>query len=284
MKSTIKNIFQLTVFSFLLFSCTNEEEKKEIKPLNYTILLDLSDRILTSEQLEKDFCIIEAAFKSFEKHTKRNLILTSQDRFRIKIIPQKNSKLEAGTYEDLLHLYLDELEVQDKNKALQSFAKSLSNTLNSLKKEAVYSSKNTDYFGVDIWAYLHDNGMELSKTGYDNTILVLTDGYFDFESQTHVIQNKNQYTSTKFLKELNGTNWENLAEDNNYGLLPIKLDTNTKWIIAGIAGKRTDDILQTEKIRYFWNKWLNQSGVTNSKFILNGSKKDMSSALLEYLK
>jgi hypothetical protein len=284
MKSTIKKIFQLTVFSFLLFSCANEEEKNEIKPLNYTILLDLSDRILTPEQLEKDFCIIESAFKSFEKYAKRNLILTSQDRFRIKIIPQKNSKLATGTYEDLLHLYLDELEVQDKNKTLQSFAKSLSNTLNSLKKEAVYSSKSTDYFGVDIWAYLHYNGMELSRTGYDNTILVLTDGYFDFESQTHVIQNKNQYTSTKFLKELNGTNWEKLAENNNYGLLPIKLDNNTKWIIAGIAGKKTDDILQTEKIRYFWNKWLNQSGVTNSKFILNGSKTDMSSALLEYLK
>jgi hypothetical protein len=100
----------------------------------------------------------------------------------------------------------------------------------------------------------------------------------------YYIQNKNQYTSTKFLKELNGTNWEKLAENNNYGLLPIKLDNNTKWIIAGIAGKKTDDILQTEKIRYFWNKWLNQSGVTNSKFILNGSKTDMSSALLEYLK
>jgi hypothetical protein len=114
--------------------------------------------------------------------------------------------------------------------------------------------------------------------------LVLTDGYFYFESQAHVIQNKNQYTSTRFLKELNVSDWRNLAENKKYGLLPIKLEKNTKWIVAGIAGKKSDDILQTEKIKYFWEKWLNQSGVTATKFILNGSKTDMGSALLEQLR
>lgn len=176
------------------------------------------------------------------------------------------------------------MDVKDKNKNLVSLSKAITKTLNLLKKEALYGSKNSDYFGVDIWAYLHDNGIELSKAGYDNTILVLTDGYFDFESQSHVIRNNNQYTSTRFLKELDGTNWEQLAETKNYGLLPIKLEKNTKWIVAGIAGKKVDDVLQTEKINYIWEKWLKQSGVTTSHIILNGSKTVMSSTLLEYLK
>jgi hypothetical protein len=284
MQSIFQNIILLSLFSLLISSCAQEESNKEIKPTNYTILLDLSDRVLTPGQLEKDFYLIETAFKSFEKHAKRNLILTSNDRFSVKIIPQKNSKLAAGTYEDLLQLYLDELDVKDKHKALQSMANSLQTTLNLLKRDAVYSSKKTDYFGVDIWAYLHDNGIEMSKIGYENTILVLTDGYFDFESQAHVIQNKNQYTSTRFLKELNVSDWKNLAENKNYGLLPIELEKSTRWIVAGIAGKKSDDILQTEKIKYFWKKWLNQSGVTSSEFILNSSKTDMSSAILEHLK
>jgi hypothetical protein len=284
MQSIFQNIILLSLFSLLISSCAPEESNKEIKPTNYTILLDLSDRVLTPGQLEKDFFLIETAFKSFEKHAKRNLILTSNDRFSVKIIPQKNSKLAAGTYEDLLQLYLDELDVKDKHKALQSMANSLQTTLNLLKRDAVYSSKKTDYFGVDIWAYLHDNGIGISKIGYENTILVLTDGYFDFESQAHVIQNKNQYTSTRFLKELNVSDWRNLAENKNYGLLPIELEKSTRWIVAGIAGKKSDDILQTEKIKYFWKKWLNQSGVTSSEFILNSSKTDMSSAILEHLK
>lgn len=284
MKTIYQNILLVAILSLVLTSCVQTENKIERKPLNYTILLDLSDRVLTLEQLDKDFSLIETAFKSFEKHAKRNLILTSKDRFSIKIIPQKNSNLSAGTYEDVLHIYLDELDIKDKNKTLVSISKALNTTLNTLKKEAVYSSKSTDYFGVDIWAYLHDNGIELSKASYDNTVLVLTDGYFDFESQAHVIHNKNQYTSTRFLKELNGTNWEQLAETKNYGLLPIKLEKNTKWIVAGIAGKKADDILQTEKIMYIWKKWLKQSGVMASQFILNGSKTDMSSTLLEHLK
>lgn len=284
MKTIFHTIVLVTLISFLATSCGPDEDKTTIKPKNYIILLDVSDRILMPEQLDKDFFLIETAFKSFEKHAQRNLILTSKDRFSIKIIPQKNSKLEAGNYEDLLHLYLDELEVKDKSNTLKALSKSIKKTLSSLKKEAVYSSKPSDYFGVDIWAYLHDNGMELSKVGYDNTVLVLTDGYFDFESQAHVIQNKNQFTSTRFLKDLKGTNWEQIAATKDYGLVPIKLDKATKWIVAGIAGKKADDILQTQKITYFWKKWLKKSGVIASHFILNGSKTEMNSILLEQLK
>jgi hypothetical protein len=63
--------------------------------------------------------------------------------------------------------------------------------------------------------------------------------------------------------------------------LPIQLDKNTQWIIAGISGKKANDILQTEKITYFWNKWLKQSGVNHADFILNGSTSTMCSALKE---
>ena len=130
---------------------------------------------------------------------------------------------------------------------------------------------------------MHDNGKSLSKPHYKNTVLVLTDGYFDFESQSHVIKEKNQYTSTRFLNELKGSDWKQTSEKNKYGLLPISLDKHTKWIIAGISGKKASDILQIEKISYFWKKWLKESGVNASDFILNSSKTDMGSKLLEQL-
>ena len=130
---------------------------------------------------------------------------------------------------------------------------------------------------------MHDNGKRLSKAGYDNNVLVLTDGYFDFESQSHVIQNKNQYTSTRFLNELTIADWKQISESKGYGLLPIQLEKNTNWIVAGISGKKANDILQTEKITYFWKKWLTQSGVATCQFILNGSKTEMSSQLVSQL-
>lgn len=287
MKTLFHNILLLSIFSTLFVSCGgNDKTKAELtkKPTNYTVLLDLSDRILAPEQLDKDFSLVETAFKSFVNHARKNLIITSKDRFSIKIIPQKNSPLKASEYEDLLNIYLDELDVKDKNNALNALSTSLSQVLNKLKKEALYGTKSSDYFGVDIWAYLHDNGTELSKTGYNTTIVIVTDGYFDFESESHVIHNKNQYTSTHFLNGLTSIDWQKEAEKKQIGLLPIKLNKDSKWIVAGISGKKASDILQTEKITYFWKKWLKQSGVISSKFILNGSKSEMSSSLIESLK
>ena len=279
----MKTIFQnfiLVIFTLLLItSCGCEEAQVEKQAKNYVVLLDLSDRILVPEQLDKDFALIVSTFKSFEKQARQNLVISSKDRFSIKIIPQKNSPLNVNHYEDLLQLYLDETEVAAKNKSLVSLSKALPTILENLKKDALYGKTSNAYFGVDIWAYLHDNGMDLSKSGYENQILILTDGYFDFESQAHVIQEKNQFTSTRFLNELTTTEWKKISENKQYGLLPIQLEKNTEWIVAGISGKKANDILQTEKITFFWEKWLKQSGVKKVVVILNSSKTDMSSKL-----
>lgn len=284
----MKNLFYtfsiIITVSLLFASCGKEETTIEKKSTNYTVVLDLSDRILLPEQLDKDFYLIEKYFKAFEKNARRNLVLSSKDRFSVRIIPQKNSPLNVDHYEDLLQLYLDETEVQSKNKSLMALSKSLHKVLEDLKKDALYGKASKNYFGVDVWAYLHDNGKGLSKPGFENTVLVLTDGYFDFESQAHVIQYKNQYTSTRFLNDLTSSDWKQISESKEYGLLPIQLEKNTKWIVAGISGKKDNDILQTEKITYFWKKWLKQSGVVASQFILNGSKTEMSSSLLEKIK
>ena len=284
MKNRVYTLSLVILFSLVFTSCGKEEVKIEKKPTNYTVVLDLSDRILLPEQLEKDFYLIEKYFKVFEKKARQNLVLSSKDRFSVRIIPQQNSPLNVNHYEDLLQLHLNETEVKNKNKALIALSQSLPKVLANLKKEALYGKYSKNYFGVDIWAFMHNNGKGLSKAGFENTVLVLTDGYFDFENQTHVLKNKNQYTSTRFLNELNTTSWKQISESKEYGLMPIQLEKNTKWIVAGIFGKKANDILQTEKITYFWKKWLTQSGVTSKQFILNGSKTEMSSNLLIHLK
>ncbi|PDS23182.1 hypothetical protein [Flavobacterium branchiophilum] len=273
-----KLILLLSFFGITSISCS-KEEKAISKPINYVVILDLSDRILANNQLEKDAFLIETFFKKFQQKSMQNLILNSKNRFSVKIIPQKNSTLDTDYFENKLQLYLDEISVKDKKTKMQELSNSISKELQKLKKEALYSNKSSAYFGVDIWSFLHDNGAKLSKPNYENTFLMLTDGYFDFENQNHVIQDKNLYTSTQFFKELEGTNWKKIASEKQYGILPINLDPKTNWIIAGISSKNENDILQNEKITYFWNKWLVESKVKNSCFVLNSSKTDMQSKL-----
>lgn len=250
-------------------------------PYNYTIVLDLSDRVLSEGQLEKDKALIIEIFNQFEKNARKGLILTSKDRFTIKIVPQKGSPLDVNYYENKLQLKLNEISVQNKNTATEKFSNKISTILDELFEKSKYSNKSSDYFGVDLWAYFNDNETYFKRDNYENVVVIITDGYFDFESRKHVLNHKNRSTSTKFIKNLNQYDWEEKAKEEDYGLIPIQFCNKTKFIVAGIESKNEEDILQNKKIIYFWEKWFKESGATKYSFILSGSANGMKSRLLE---
>ncbi|EMY79931.1 hypothetical protein pgond44_14488 [Psychroflexus gondwanensis ACAM 44] len=261
----------------------NEENTSENlskrKPINYTIILDLSDRVLNQNQLSYDFAQIELIFKKFKKKAKQNLIITSKDRFVLKIIPQKGSSLDLNYYENILQLRLDQLSIKDKNKRLEKLESILTSTLEKLKKEAVLGKKHSDYAGVDLWSFLNNNKENLTSAGYDNTIIIMTDGYLDFENNNHVIEQNNHFTGTNFLKDLNGNDWKLEAKNKDIGILPISLDFKATWIVTGIKSKEASDLYQISKVKYFWNKWIKQSANTHPLFINYSTKSQILSEL-----
>ncbi len=278
----------LTIATFTLTSCNYKERKNQEnelpKPSNYTVVLDLSDRLLESRQFDKDIAIIEEAFKKFESAALKNLILSSKDRFSVKLIPQRGSKLNWNLYENKLQISLDKIESKDKNKQLVALKNSLHQILTTMYKEAYHGPKSTDYFGVDIWEYLHNNSNTLSPIKYNNTVVIITDGYFDFENNNHIIKDGNKYTNTNFLTKLTTLNWKEVAEKEKIGLIPIKINVETKFIIAGINSKKTNDVLQIEKLEYFWSKWLLESGIKSNNrivFIPNSSELDLKNKIQE---
>ncbi|GGG51831.1 hypothetical protein [Bizionia arctica] len=286
MKTTHSN-FAVTKIFLIIFLLSNSIvhaiEQGKRTPLNYTIILDLSDRVMQDHQLEKDMLLIEEMFKVFETQARRGLILTSKDRFSVKIIPQNGSPLNVNYYENKLQIYLDEVAVKDKNTVISNFASTLPSTLKELLKASKYGETNRDYFGVDIWSYLLNIGNSFEKIGYNNVALIITDGYFDFEKKDHVLKAENRFTSTQFIKKLKGIDWASIANEKDYGLIPITLSSHVNWIVSGIESKNSLDILQTKKITYIWEKWLKESGATDYHFILNSSARQMSSQLLEQL-
>ena len=278
----------ITIVTLTLTSCNSKDQiSREIeitKASNYTIVLDLSDRLLESGQAEKDIAIIEEAFKIFESVAKKNLILSSKDRFTIKLIPQRGSKLNWNLYENKLQLSLDKIEAKEKNKQLVGLKDSIHQILQNLYKEAYHGPKSSDYFGVDIWEYLHNNSSSLSPNNYNNTVVIITDGYFDFENNHHVLREGNKYTNTNFLNKLNNVNWKEESEKNQIGLIPIKLESKTKFIMAGVYSKNNSDVLQIEKLEYFWLKWLYESGIKSKEkivFISNSSEIDLKNKVQE---
>ncbi|MBI6115976.1 hypothetical protein [Salegentibacter maritimus] len=283
----MKNIIFLCSLAALIFNLSISkayaESNSKRKPVNYTVVLDLSDRVLNNDQLQKDFKLIRKLFREFETKARRGLILTSKDRFAVRIIPQKGSPLDIGSFEDQLQINLDEIPVQNKNKRMEDFVASFEKVLDRLEKQSLIGKETNDFFGVDIWAYMNDNADSFSKPGYKNLVLIATDGYFDFESRSHVMRTGNRYTSTQFMTELTDHDWKEKAEANDYGLIPIELKADIEWIVSGISSKDEQDILQNKKIIYIWEKWLRESGASKYHFILNNSGTQMASKLLAVL-
>lgn len=267
----------ICILSFATSLANAETIKRD--PINYTIILDLSDRVLNPNQLSYDIEQIKVMFSKFKQKAKQNLIITSKDRFIVKIIPQSNSPLNIDYFENALQLRLDQISIKDKNNRLNRLDNQLSEILQKLESEALYGNKSSDYAGVDLWAFMNENKENVTFPNYENTIIILTDGYLDFENNNHVMKIGNQYTSTKFINALNMKNWKEDAKEKNYGIIPIKINVNANWVISGIKSKNPNDLMQINKLKYFWSKWINESANVTPKFINYSTKSQMVSEL-----
>jgi len=197
----------------------------------------------------------------------------------VKIIPQKNSPLNIDYYENQLQIRLDQINIKDKNNKLNALDKALPKILNQLKKEAIISEKTSDYAGVDLWSFINNNKQNIAFKNYENTIIIATDGYLDFENDKHVLRKGNQFTSTKFIKYIINSNWKTIAQNKNYGIIPITISTNATWIISGIKSKRPNDLMQINKLKFFWNKWIIESSQSAPIFINYSSQSQIISEL-----
>ena len=270
----------LVMLAMIIGSCSCTQSKEQIitKKHNFVVVLDLSDRLLSNGQAEKDCAIINAAFNEFEKLARNPLIVTSKDKFLIRIIPQKGSKLRQDIYENKLNLDLSLVEAARKNSVFVAFKNDLQKNLTELYNEARLGEKHGNYAGVDIWKFFNNEINSVLSGDAENKITILTDGYFDFNDNTHVIRSGNRYTSTSFLQKINSRDWQAKSEKEDIGLLPVSIKTKAKWVLAGICSKQQNDILMESKLVYFWKKWLRESGADEPKIILDGASSVMANA------
>ena len=275
----MKNILFIISAAIVLYSCTTkgEMQTKAINE-NYVILLDLSDRLIQNpDQVNIDTSVIRAVFEKFEKSVQRNLVIKSKDRFSIRIIPQRGSSLPANAFENYLSLDMAKYSAAEKLKQLGIFKAALSGQLALLYQQSFLGNKNSNFSGVDIWQYFNEQINSDLGNRFNNKVVVLTDGYFDFEDKSHGLNNGNlATTTTPLLQKMKGQLWEKEADEKNIGLMPVKLKNEATWLICGIQSKNSKDLIEVEKLSYLWRKWLKVSGaVTIGNPILNSSSEKM---------
>ncbi|MBK7886873.1 MAG: hypothetical protein IPJ86_06065 [Bacteroidetes bacterium] len=266
MTTTLKIRTILCLSVLLAFQCLLAVENR--RPQNTIILLDLSDRLLVPGQISKDTSIIIQIFiVVLRRNAMQQLIMTCRNRFSIVIAPQKSNCILANQMEEALTLDLSKQTTAARLNALKSFSKSFEQRLKELYVISGKSKASTDYSGSDLWRYFNEQLVNDVRNGYDNTLIVLTDGYFDFEDMNSKKQINNRHTTTLFLKQLHGVDWREKATREDYGLLKVRYSfPGLQAYIVGIRAK-CEDQTEVEKLEYFWKDWLFGMKVINVKTI-----------------
>lgn len=148
------------------------------KPLNLSIYLDLSDRLIKNDgptnQIETDTALIHCIWDLFLNRCKTN-ILKSKDHFQIFFYPapqQTNINVLAKD----LNLDLSKVAVTEKKKKVMEFDNTYKDNI-----DAIYQStlKTKKWVGSDIWGFFSNKKVDqyCMKDGYRNVLIIITDGY-----------------------------------------------------------------------------------------------------------
>lgn len=156
---------------------TTEIAKNSDLPLNISIYLDLSDRIvrdLTPSQSERDSAIVMLATEYIKQHAVAKKILPAKDKIKIFFYPTPNIQKIALLSNDL-DLDLSTIKPQSKKQCLLDFQAKFASSIHEIYSETINQSK---WVGSDIWGFFNKPiDTYCIKEGYRNILIVLTDGY-----------------------------------------------------------------------------------------------------------
>jgi len=268
MKKTVQYLF-LTVIILSSCSIKNDQDDRIIKrPVNYIILLDLSDRLLVAGQDERDIHIIQTIYNEFTIKVRRNLVINSEERFQVLIAPQKRTHYNPANYQNKLYLDMRSINPALKLNSIENFGNELKTVLEGLYTEARQGEKNEDYNGSDIWRFFNESLSYLIDSKYDNYLVILTDGYFDFEDYSHQLPEGNRYPTSCFLKDVRShVNWNQILEEKDLGLIPVKKDFHGLMVCVAEVNPKHDFQYESDLLEYIWKKWCGEMKISDFTFI-----------------
>jgi len=264
-------ILTVIVGAGFLFTQNGSKPKSATKSSSKTqeqfiVLLDLSDRIIQPGQIDADKSLIKATYEEFERKAYSKLVINSKDKFHVFIAPQKNLPFDKDIETEKLSIDLSTIKVGERAKRLKAYKGNLNAVLDSLYVKAYIGSDAKLYQGSNIWQFFNETLPALTNTGTNTRLVVLSDGYFDFEENNAKLTKGNLSTTTAFLSKLRKSQeWKSEMQKSGYGILPVnqKLE-HTSICVSEIRSKFPNNLNENEMLVYVWADWLQKIGFNDS--------------------
>lgn len=209
----ISNIILTCLLMVVLCACGNNSQNNgeanhgnnvapaNDKPVNISIFLDLSDRIIKTSngmvQHEKDSVIVEYIVSYFQEVIRTHKIQNSNDKIKVYFYPTP-SLPEINNISKKLDVDFSKLEKGVvKKKQAQEIIQQFNENL-SLIYQSTLQTKN--WIGSDIWFFFEDRVKDLCvKKDYRNILIILSDGYIFHVDNKQKQGNNYSYITTQTL-------------------------------------------------------------------------------------
>lgn len=262
----MKSYLPLFMALFFLISCEskNEAPKPTLKPVNYHVIIDVSQRAKQSfapDQYAIDMNYLQHVIDAFENRVKSLGYIGSRDRLRIVLVYGKEHNGKLIDEKQEVSVILSELPIKDRKKIFTSKIAEMKQIIQNRYKEI---ASNSDAGSCDLISQFKDYYQP--KKGAKNYVFLITDGLLSF---THKIRERNR-TSYIPWEELSIYDWKSKFVTEDYGFLKVKRSyPETKIVLMGFDIKKSNDFYAKEKGVIYWESWFNEMGVKEVFFYEN---------------
>lgn len=260
----------LTLIFILVTSCTPQEEQENATPnvqsYNFTILLDLSDRLvrdLTPAQMDRDLAIVENIIGHYKNSMERAGAFLAKDKIRILFRPTPNNP-NINNISKLLNEDLTGKSPAEKKEVFDNIEERFISNLTEIYSTTL---KDEDWIGSDVWRFFRNDALDLSvesDSTYRNILFILSDGYVYHQNSARREGNRSTYITNRFFDSVNiydQSNWRGYLEENNFGLVDTGQDLNNLEVLFLEVNPVQSHLVDEEIIRWYLSSWFEEMNI-----------------------
>lgn len=276
----MKRIFFITIVAFSIIACnTGSNDKKNTdnankinsnqKQLRISILLDLSDRIspkINPDALKNDIENIKTITEYFKSNMTSLGAYKAKGKIRIFFSPPP-ANVNINSIVSKLTIDCSKMDNKGRKEVYDSITGLYGRNLEKIYQETIATSA---WEGSDIWRFFKDDIKDYcieNDTNYRNILIILTDGYL-YHKQS-VFNNKNRYTyllGNNNLKEYRNQNWEQMAEQNDFGIITERSDLNNlEVLVLEVKAENPNNKIDEDILKFLWKKWFKEMNITHNE-------------------
>ncbi|HUW04668.1 MAG TPA: hypothetical protein VMW01_00265 [Williamwhitmania sp.] len=249
----------------------------QVKQLNISILLDLSDRIDINKYPEKpehfarDIANVKYITELFAKDMEKRGAFMSKGKLRVIFSPRPLDP-NVNILAEKLNIDLSKMDNKQKKVVHDTISTTFIDNLTKIYNSAISAHK---WIGSDIWRFFKNDVKDYcidNDSTYRNILIILTDGYIYHADSKDQAGNRFAYLLPELITKYqlrNNPNWEQTINKLDFGLITKRNDLNNLEILVleitpSPVYKDDEDIIKDVLSKWFKEMQVKRFALYNS--------------------